>query len=157
MGLETKLVIEDQTHVSNGTDFEYLAVDSLRTCLALAVYDESQQISGVTHVRFPKDLDREGGFVSNELYEYQRNFWKAYGFANELIEQADKLGGGRYILFVFNLESEDRTPDENRQLKKVVNVIVTNLRKSRKIIDVKYRKEQAFRLSTSNGDILPYS
>jgi hypothetical protein len=73
-----------------------------------------------------------------------------------LIQRANQRGGNGYKLMLFNVKHGARTAEQNEQLQRFVDQTVEELSQGGKIAATEYRNEDAFRLDTRNGNIVPY-
>jgi len=164
----TKFVPMSGIDVTSADDEKpYVGTTSLASCAGIAIYDPEHKVGGVAHVFFNEKEsmtvymhDAQGRVIPSTgraiVVDNPRPFEPFTYLAEALIKRADEIGGEIYKFMVFNVEYGVRTPEQNEQLKEVVERTIDNLRQAGKITDVEYRPEQEFRLDTRNGAILPY-
>lgn len=152
---------------SAGDEKPYVGTTSLASCAGMAIYDAEHKVGGVAHVFFNEKesmavymQDAQGREIPSTgrevILDNPRPFEPFADLAEALVKKADKNGGERYKFMVFNVGFGCRTPEQHEQLKSVVDRTIDKLRQAGKIATVEYRHEQAFRLDTGTGAILPY-
>jgi hypothetical protein len=164
----TKFVPMSMLDVTSATDEKpYVGTTSLASCAGIAIYDPKHQVGGVAHVFFNKKesmtlymCDSQGKEIPSTgrkiVVDTPRPFEPFAYLAEALVRRADEIGGEKYKFMAFNVQHGCRKPEQNEQLKSVVERTIDKLRQAGKITDGEYRHEQAFRLDTRTGTILPY-
>lgn len=157
---KTKFIPMEDLDVTSADDEKpYVGTTSLASCAGIAIYDFDHKVGGVAHVFFnEKETDmwyyQQTGKI--RYIEKPNAFLDFQWLAEALVRRADEIGGERYKFMVFNVDHGCRRPEQNRQLKEVVERTIAQLKQSGKITDAEYRHEQDFRLDTKTGAILPY-
>ncbi|MDP3640298.1 MAG: hypothetical protein Q8R53_03800 [Nanoarchaeota archaeon] len=164
----TKFVPMSLVEVTSATDGKpYVGTTSLASCAGIAIYDAEHKVGGVAHAFFNEKesivvymRDAQGRAIPSSgraiVRDNPRPFEPFAYLAGALIRKADEIGGKKYKFMAFNVQHGCRTPAQNEQLKVVVDRTIDTLRQAGKISDFEYRHEQAFRLDTRTGVILPY-
>lgn len=164
----TKTVPMSMVDVTSATDEKpYVGTTSLASCAGIAIYDAEHKVGGVAHAFFNEKEsmavymhDSQGRAIPSSgreiVVDNPRPFEPFAYLAEVLIRRADEIGGERYKFIAFNVEHGCRRPEQNTQLKEVVERTIAKLKQLGKITDVEYRHEQEFRLDTRIGTILPY-
>jgi hypothetical protein len=164
----TKFVPMSMLDVTSATDEKpYVGTTSLASCAGIAVYDPEHKVGGVAHVFFNEKesmavytRDAQGREIPSSgraiVVDNPRPFEPFAYLAEALVRRADEIGGQRYKFMAFNVQHGCRKPEQNEQLKSVVDRTIEKLRQAGKITDVEYRHERAFILDTINGNVLPY-
>lgn len=154
--------------VTSAEDEKFMiGTTSLDSCAGVAIYDEEQKIGGVSHVFFNDkesltvyDRDAQGREIPSSgrsvIVNNPRPFEPFKWLTTSLVKKADEKGGKRYKVKVFNVGHGVRTPEQNIQLKRVVEETLASLGSEGKIVDSEYRNEQSFVLDTRDGQIRPW-
>ena len=164
----TKFVPMSGIDVTSADDEKpYVGTTSLASCAGIAIYDSENKVGGVAHAFFNEKesmtvymRDAQGREIPSTgravVVNNPRPFEPFAYLAEALVRRADELGGEKYKFMAFNVEHGCRTQAQNEQLKVVADRTIDKLKRAGKISDVEYRHEQAFRLDTRTGSILPY-
>ena len=164
----TKFVPMSGIDVTSADDEKpYVGTTSLASCAGIAIYDAEHKVGGVAHAFFNEkesmDVymhDAQGREIPSSgreiIVNNPRPFEPFAWLAESLIRKADEIGGQKYTFMAFNVQYGSRTPEQNKQLKVVVDRTIDKLTRAGKISDFEYRYEREFRLDTRTGAILPY-
>ena len=164
----TKFVPISGIDVTSADDEQpYIGTTSLASCAGIAIYDAEHKVGGVAHAFFNEKesmtvymRDAQGRKIPSSgravIIDNPRPFEPFAYLAEALVRRADEIGGEKYKFMAFNVQHGCRKPEQNEQLKSVVERTIDKLRQTGKITDVEYRHEQEFRLDTRTGVILPY-
>src|SRR3989338_8719346 len=159
----TKFVPMSGIDVTSADDEKpYVGTTSLASCAGIAIYDAEHRVGGVAHAFFNEIEeivqyihDAEGRAIPSSgraiVVNNPRPFEPFAYLAEALVRRDDEIGGEKYKFMAFNVQHDCRKPEQNEQLKSVVERTIDKLRQAGKITDVEYRHEQEFRLDTRTG------
>ena len=152
----------------------YIGTMSLASCLGIGLSDAEHGVAGVAHVFFTEKEeivqymhDSQGRAIPSSgraiMVNKHNPFADTQWRLNHLVSLAKEKGAKKIKLMFFNVEGGVRTPEQNNQLQETITKSLDALRKKREedkkeleIDDVSYRHEQAFRIDSRTGQVLPY-
>ncbi len=138
---------------------------SLTSCAGLAVYDPDAKVGGGLHAFFKEKevltdymRDERGREIpgTEGLILINNPFGPFSSLTRGLVDKAISVGGDRFDLYAFNIDFGIRTPNRNRQLRKIAEELLQELEQAGRIRTVSWRNERNFKLDTRTGVIVPY-